>query len=126
MATDTATPSDIAEVYGTIITLLNEAASAETTADLRHRYNSNSSHEQRVKEYKAAKDVATKAWLAAKHLYCTRKEDLDKYHNEVQDTVLASNWKMFEDARRVVEEEMTKQLEKQLLDSDPKDDRGDA
>jgi hypothetical protein len=101
--------------------LLGEAISADIHVSLRMRYATPEQHEQRIAELEPVKANAKKCWEAAKHLYCEKKDKMDAFYaNDPEVTASVDGKSSFEQMRKVVEAEMTQQLEKELLDSETK------
>jgi hypothetical protein len=110
---------DLEDLWISITTALKAASDAGTWAFWRERFNTNHPDHIRHQEIENPQQFAYANWIAAKHIYCLHKDDLDKYLKYKQNGEaypgLSVQADFFIAMKRTVEDEMTKELEEQLL-----------
>ena len=110
---------DLEDLWVSITTALKAASDAGTCAFWRERFNSNHPDHIRQQEIENPQQFAYANWVAAKHLYCAHKDDLDKYlkYKESGESYpgLPGQVDFFIAMKRTVEDEMARELEEQLL-----------
>lgn len=112
---------DLEDLWVSITTAL-KAASDAGWAFWRERFNANHPEHIRNQVIENPERFAQANLLAAKHIYCLHKDDLDKYLKyKIEGEAypgLSVQVDFFIAMKRVVENEMTEELEKQLLKED--------
>lgn len=113
---------DAEELWVMITTALKAASDAGTWAFWRERFNTNHPEHVRNQEIMNPAQFAYANWHAAKHVYCANKEIMDKHlHEKVNGEAypgMTVQIEFFIAMKRVVEEEMERELEQQILKED--------
>ena len=113
--------TDPTELWQMITTALKAASDAGKWAFWRERFNSNHPESVRFEEIENPTQFAMANWFAAKGLYCMHKDILDKHYELLSEGQITSypgkteECEFFAAMRRVVEEDMSQQLEDQIL-----------
>lgn len=110
---------DLEDLWISITTALKAASDASTWAFWRERLGCNHPDHIKQREIVDPQQFAYANWIAAKHIYCLHKDDLDKYLKYKTDGEaypgLSVQVDFFIAMKRTVEDEMAKELEEQLL-----------
>lgn len=100
------------EQFDSIITCLQAAESAAMWAFWRERFNTNHPDHVRQEEIENPTRFATANFFAAKGLYCSNRNELDKiYESKYKDTKLGE---LFLAMRKTIDKEMEEQIESVL------------
>lgn len=113
---------DSAELWIMVTTALKAASDAGKWAFWRERFNTNHPEQVRFEEIDNPTQFAMANWFAAKHLYCIHKDVLDKHHESIKCVPYpgaSEESEYFVALKKVVDEEMSQQLEDQILKEEP-------
>lgn len=109
------------EKWTSITTALKAASDAGTWAFWRERFNTNHPDHIRNEEIENPTQFAYANWIAAKHVYCKSKDEMDKHCHYLTHECdpypgISQQVEFFMAMKSVVDKEMEVEMEKVLLD----------